>query len=227
MASGMIHYVISKRVAKLVGIEDVERFLLGAVVAPDASSHADGSYDKAHFQGWLQDRTMKGIDFSRFADKYGDRFEADDFYLGYWCHLMEDAIWVYDVVDKYVRIHTGEVKKAYYQKGYRDYERLNYLLLRAYGLQSPEFMNQEVPAEEVRQDLVEAMIESVKGYFAVAPCKQEELELYTWEVITAYMDKCVQVCAEEIEKWKMGKENRPAKQYYVKAYLNVKEEKIP
>ncbi len=69
MAFGMIHYVISKRVAELVGIEDVERFLLGAVVAPDASSHADGSYDKAHFQGWLQDRTMKGIDFNRFADK--------------------------------------------------------------------------------------------------------------------------------------------------------------
>jgi len=74
-----------------------------------------------------------------------------------------------------------------------------------------------VPVEEVRQDLVEAMIESVKGYFAVVPCKQEELELYTWEVITAYIDKCVQVCAEEIEKWKMGKENRSAKQYYVKA----------
>ena len=37
---------------------------------------------------------------------------------------------------------------------------------------------------------------------------QEELELYTWEVITAYIDNCVQVCAEEIEKWKMGKENK-------------------
>ena len=64
MASGMIHYVISKRVAEIAGIEDVERFLLGAVVAPDASSHADETYDKAHFQGCSQDRTMKGIDFN-------------------------------------------------------------------------------------------------------------------------------------------------------------------
>lgn len=217
MASAMIHYVISKRVAEIAGIEDVERFLLGAVVAPDASSHADGSYDKAHFQGWSQEKSQKGIDFNRFVDKYEKRFEEDAFYLGYWCHLMEDAIWVYDVVDKYVRIYTGEVKKAYYQKGYKDYERLNYLLLKEYGLQSLTFISREVPVEEVRQDLVEAMIESVKGYFAVVPCKQEELELYTWEVITAYIDKCVQVCAEEIEKWKMGKENRSAKQYYVKA----------
>ncbi len=114
MASSMIHYVISKRVAKLVGIEDVEWFLLGAIVAPDASAHADGSYNMAHFQGWLQDRTMKGIDFNRFADKYGDRFKEDTFYLGYWCHLMEDAIWVHDVANKYVRIYTGEMKKAYY-----------------------------------------------------------------------------------------------------------------
>lgn len=217
MASGMIHYVISKRVAKLVGIEDVERFLLGAVVAPDASSHSDGSYDKAHFQGWLQDRTMKGIDFNRFADKYGDRFEADDFYLGYWCHLMEDAIWFHDVVDKYVRIYTGEVKKTYYQKGYKDYERLNYLLLKEYGLQSLTFLSRDVPVEEVRQDLVEAMIESVKSYFAVTSCKKEELELYTWEVITAYIDNCVQFCTEEIKKWRRGKENSQAEQYFVKA----------
>lgn len=217
MASGMIHYVISKRVAKLVGIEDVERFLLGAVVAPDASSHSDGSYDKAHFQGWLQDRTMKGIDFNRFADKYGDRFEADDFYLGYWCHLMEDAIWFHDVVDKYVRIYTGEVKKTYYQKGYKDYERLNYLLLQEYGLQSFAFINREVSVEEVRQELLTSVIESMKGYFEAEPCKKEELELYTWEVITAYIDNCVQFCTEEIKKWRRGKENSQAEQYFVKA----------
>ena len=217
MASGMIHYVISKKVAVLAKIEDVERFLLGAVVAPDASSHAEGSYDKAHFQGWSQDKSRKGIDFNRFADKYGDRFEADAFYLGYWCHLLEDAIWVHDVVDKYVRVYTGEVKKAYYQKGYKDYERLNYLLLKEYGLQSLEFTGREVPVEEVRLDLMESVIESVKGYFVAESCKKEELELYTWEVITSYIDKCVQVCAEEIEKWKTGKENRQAEQYYVKA----------
>lgn len=216
MASAMIHYVISKRVAEIAGIEDVERFLLGAVVAPDASSHADGTYDEAHFQGWSQDKSRKGIDFDRFEDKYGKRFEEDAFYLGYWCHLMEDAIWFHDVVDKYVRIYTGEVKKAYYQKGYKDYERLNYLLLKEYGLQSLTFISREVPVEEVRQDLLVSVIESLKGYFAVEPCKKEELELYTWEVITAYMDKCVQFCAEEIDKWKTGKENSQAKQYYVK-----------
>ena len=74
-----------------------------------------------------------------------------------------------------------------------------------------------MPVEEARQDLLESVIESVKGYFVAEPCKKEELELYTWEVITAYIDNCVQVCVEEIEKWRTGKENRPAKQYYVKA----------
>ncbi|MBR3824440.1 MAG: zinc dependent phospholipase C family protein [Lachnospiraceae bacterium] len=217
MASGMIHYVISRRVAEQVGIEDLERFLLGAVVAPDASSHADGSYNEAHFQGWLQDRTMKGIDFNRFADKYGDRFEEDAFYLGYWCHLMEDAIWFHDVVDKYVRIYTGEVKKTYYQKGYKDYERLNYLLLQEYGLQSFAFINREVSVEEVRQELLTSVIESMKGYFEAEPCKKEELELYTWEVITAYINNCVQFCTEEIKKWRRGKENSQAEQYFVKA----------
>ena len=217
MASSMIHYVISKRVAEQVGIEDLERFLLGAVVAPDASSHADGSYDEAHFGGWSQDKSLKGIDFNRFADKYGERFGEDSFYIGYWCHLMEDALWFHDVVNQYVRIYTGEVKKAYYQKGYKDYERLNYLLLQEYDSQSFAFINGEVPVEEVRQDLLASVIESMKGYFEAVPCKKEELELYTWEVITAYIDKSVQFCTEEIKKWRRGTENTRAEQYYVKA----------
>ena len=217
MASNMIHYVISKKVAEQVGIEDLERFLLGAVVAPDASSHADGSYDEAHFGGWSQDKSLKGIDFNRFADKYGERFGEDSFYIGYWCHLMEDALWFHDVVNQYVRIYTGEVKKAYYQKGYKDYERLNYLLLQEYDSQSFAFINGEVPVEEVRQDLLASVIESMKGYFEAVPCKKEELELYTWEVITAYIDKSVQFCTEEIKKWRRGTENTRAEQYYVKA----------
>ena len=217
MASSMIHYVISKRVAEQVGIEDLERFLLGAVVAPDASSHADGSYNEAHFGGWSQDKSLKGIDFNRFTDKYGERFGEDSFYIGYWCHLMEDALWFHDVVNQYVRIYTGEVKKAYYQKGYKDYERLNYLLLQEYDSQSFAFINGEVPVEEVRQDLLASVIESMKGYFEAVPCKKEELELYTWEVITAYIDKSVQFCTEEIKKWRRGTENTRAEQYYVKA----------
>ena len=215
MASNMIHYVISKKVAEQAKIADLERFLLGAVVAPDASSHAEGSYDEAHFQGWSQDKSLKGIDFNRFADKYGERFAEDAFYLGYLCHLIEDAIWVHDVADKYVRVHKGEVKKAYYQKGYRDYERLNYLLQKEFGLQKPEFRSIEVPVEEVCQELVEPMVISTIEYFAAEPCEKSDLELYTWDVITSYMDNCVLVCVEEMNKRKTGKEYLKAEQYYV------------
>lgn len=217
MASNMIHYVISKRVAELTGIEDLERFLLGAVVAPDASFHTDGSYDEAHFGGLSADGTRKGIDFNRFEEKYGERFEADSLYLGYWCHLIEDAVWVRDMADKYIRIHKGEVKKAYYQKGYRDYERLNYLLQKEYRLQKPEFGSIEVPIDEVKKDLIETIMDSTLGYFNAEPCEKSDLELYTWDAIMTYIDNCVQVCAEEMEKWKTGKENIQAEQYYVKA----------
>lgn len=215
MASNMIHYVISKRVAELTKIENLDRFLLGAVVAPDASTHADGSYDCAHFGGQSAGGTRKGIDFNRFADKYGERFETDSFYLGYWCHLIEDAVWLHDMADKYVRIHTGEEKKAYYQKGYRDYERLNYLLQKEYRLQKPEFKSLEVPVDEVCTDLIETMVVSAFGYFDAKPCEKRDLELYPWEVIASYIDNCVRICAEEIEKRKKGKEAVGAEQYYV------------
>ena len=52
---------------------------------------------------------------------------------------MQDAVWFHDVVDKYVRVFEGEKKKECYQKGYRDYGRLNYLLQKKNPVKVPDF----------------------------------------------------------------------------------------
>ena len=126
MASSMMHYIISNQILKKYPDVDNNKFLFGATLGPDASSHDDGTYDIAHFGSVENDK--KGIDWQKFEQKHGDKMLEDGFYLGYWCHLIQDAVWFHDVVDKYVRVFEGEKKKECYQKGYRDYGRLNYLL---------------------------------------------------------------------------------------------------
>ena len=106
MASTIIHYAISKILSEKLHVQGKERFLFGATLVPDASSHDDGSYDQAHFQDWSSDRLRKGINWNLFAQKYRDRFETDPIYLGYWCYLIQDSIWLHDIVDKHVRFFS-------------------------------------------------------------------------------------------------------------------------
>lgn len=59
----------------------------------------------------------------------------DSLYLGYYIHLIMDALWFSKIADIYIRIHPYPERKFYYQKSYEDYKKLNYLLSRECCLQ--------------------------------------------------------------------------------------------
>ena len=113
-------------------VQNAVPFLLGAVLGPDASSHEDGTYETAHFWEKSEDKMRKGINWKKITDKYEKRIFANDFVLGYYCHLLQDALWFHEIADKDVRCYQGEEKKLAYQRGYRDYDRLNYLLIKEF-----------------------------------------------------------------------------------------------
>lgn len=216
MASNIIHYTISKRISEKLEVEDLERFLFGASIAPDASSHEDGSYDKAHFQGWSADCSRKGMDWSLFEKKYRDCFDTDSLYLGYWCHLVQDAIWFHDIVDKYVRIYPKEIRKNYYQKGYSDYKRLNYLLAKEYNLEAPSFSRLDIPVKEVREDIIQIRLSAFYEQFHFTECTKNELELYTWDMVLNYIENCAEFCIREIEAMKNNSVRMEPSKFFVK-----------
>ena len=84
MASGIIHYTISKKILEQISLHDTYSFLLGASIAPDASSHEDGSYDKSHFFERLDNEPLKGFNWDDFEKEYREDFWKDDVYLGYY-----------------------------------------------------------------------------------------------------------------------------------------------
>lgn len=216
MASTLIHYVISKRICEKIDVEDPERFLFGASIVPDASSHDDGTYDQAHFQGWSVDRSKKGIDWSLFEQRYCDDFDKDSIYLGYWCHLVQDSRWFHDIVNQYVRIYPREIRKEYYQKGYNDYVKLNYLLTKEYNLDIPSFSRLDVPIEEVREGLIQVRLKAFYEQFNTVVCRDRDLELYKWNIIVSYIDQCTEFCIHEIEEMKKGGTRMNPSSYFVK-----------
>lgn len=217
MASTMIHYAISKRICKEIDVGDQERFLFGATIVPDASSHEDGSYNQAHFVGWSDDCLKKGMNWSVFEQRYCDEFDKDSIYLGYWCHLIQDAIWFHDILDKYVRIHPREIRKAYLQKGYDDYVRLNYLLTREYQLESPSFSRLDVPMKEVREDMILTKLDVFYKQFRPGVCMKSDLKIYQWDMVEDYCEKCLELCVQEIEARKSGGTRIDPSIFYVKA----------
>lgn len=204
MASTIIHYAISKIISEQIDIGDSERFLYGACIVPDVSSHEDGSYDQAHFQRWSNDRLRKGIDWTLFEQRYREEFKKDSIYLGYWCHLVQDSMWFHDIVDKHVRIYPREIRKEYYQKGYDDYWKLNYLILKEYHLGFPAFSKLDVPVNEIREDLIQVRMRALYDQLHAPACVKSDLELYKWDIIENYIDKCVEFSIHEIKALKHG-----------------------
>ncbi len=215
MASRMIHFVIAQNILKYIDLNDGARFIIGAI-APDACSHNDGSYDECHFTGRSLDGKYKGVNWNLFELKYGSELMSDSLYLGYFCHLIEDAVCLHDMADKYVRKYSSDIRSEYYSMGYRDYARLNKLLLLEYKLVTPEFTSLTIPVDEIQDKYIKNHFDGFINDFAIdIDCCKEDLELYHWELIEEYIGKCTELCVNEIEAMrKQGRRMNP-EEYYV------------
>lgn len=216
MASAIIHYTISSVLLKKLEITDQNRFLLGAAIGPDASSHIDGTYDIAHFGCKTADGSKKGIHWKNFAQKYEKNLLADDFFWGYYCHLIQDAIWLHDVADKYVRCYQKEEKKTATQRGYRDYERLNYLLIKEFHLQRIEFDIVELPLSEISMENLFVLSKSFAQWFDSSYCSKDDLDIYKWDIILEYIGKCILFCASEISALRNEKKGVEPEELFVR-----------
>lgn len=218
MASRMLHYTIALEIMRSMEIKDRNRFLVG-VLLPDASSHQDDSYDRAHFRDEVEQEVVyKGVNWKRFLQKYEDKVWTDDLYLGYLCHLIMDAIWFHDMAVKYVRIYPYPERTNMYQKGYKDFDKLNVILRKKYNLSNPELKVEGITIEEVRQEL----LSNVYGGFAAdfvmeGEWSTEDLELYPYEALNEYIEKCKTVCSGEVKALKEKREFVAPLQFYAKA----------
>ena len=214
MASSMIHYVISRKVAEHFDIKDLNLFLFGAVIVPDCGSHEDSSYDFFHCKDVLPEKGIKGFNHVQLSRRSSERM-AEDFFLGYFCHVMQDNIWFHDIVNPNIRIYPKDVKAAKYQTVYRDYYRLNYILQKEYDCPFEPIHKAEVPIKEADDGRVDALLNLFKDFLTVPESTKDELELLTWNKISTYIDKCINYCIEEIKRLKAGEELSDPAELYV------------
>lgn len=106
MASRIMHLAISETIANHFGL-DLMRFNLGNLL-PDL--HEDTKEGKAisHFRIKREpyedskDPNYQYFDYNKFLQKYENKL-YDDLYLGYYCHLIADELWIQNIYIKYMR----------------------------------------------------------------------------------------------------------------------------
>ena len=206
MSSRLIHYLIAEEIASEKKQIDRDRFVYGALL-PDLSLHEDGSYDRAHYGEKLTETKMKGINWHKFRSKYYHQMGCDSLYLGYYCHLIMDALWFSKIADKYIRIHPYPERKVYYQKSYDDYKILNYLLSREYDLRYhiPTIDNIEI--DEVNLALHDPFFEELKKDIMYSDVTDKtRLKLYTYKAIIDFLEQAKDLCISELNAFEIGKE---------------------
>ena len=215
MASRLLHYLIASELAERQKIKDKNRFCIGALL-PDLSGYEDGSYNTAHFWVELEKENKKGINWLLFRDRYAEQMEKDSLYLGYYCHLIMDSIWFSSIADKYIRNYPPEIKKDRYKAGYRDYQRLNYLLGKKYNLR---YNIRNISIEEINEvkgELLENFLSALKDDIQCASeAKVEALEIYKLELMEEYINQSVAMCESEMAAFFRGEERERPEDYYV------------
>lgn len=206
MASRLIHYLIAEEIAKANNKLDRDRFVYGAIL-PDLSLHEDGSYDKTHYGEKLMEDKRKGINWHNFRDKYHQSMHEDSLYLGYYCHLIMDALWVSKITNQYIRVHPYPERKEYYKKSYADYKILNYLLSTEYKIQYHIPLIELTDIDDINMGLRDSFFDGLKSDINESVKHVNlDLQLYPYDMIIDYINQAKELCMNEIEYFLNGKE---------------------
>ncbi|MBR2407904.1 MAG: zinc dependent phospholipase C family protein [Lachnospiraceae bacterium] len=215
MPSRMIHYLVAERVAKEIPIRDRNRFKIGSL-CPDMSTREDESKHKTHYSDIVG--AVKGMNWGRFVNTYGEKMKTDELYLGVLCHLITDGIWFHNVVEPQVRakVASKEERQKMYQRGYSDYHRLNYILKEEFDLRYELREDRDIELDGLHSEFYDDVIGALYGdFYEEPPATKEELTVFPYGLTVDCIECCVAECVDAIRAFYGGKEIVSPEKYYV------------
>lgn len=198
MGSRVMHYAITSEINKHLNCSNELRLHLGGQ-APDITYPINVSKSLTHLVEIISTGKRR-VNYQRFIHDYKHCFH-DDFYIGYLSHLVADYIWYDTMYYEYIRPLPENERQIAVEQGYRDFQKLNKILLHRYKL-TPlvnipqmemviinglyEGSTHEI-ASQLNNDLIEG--EQVQQ-------KTELLELYSTEKIVEYINLSIKETKE-------------------------------
>ena len=196
MASSLVHLAIIEELTKDYKFKDIGRLKFG-VVLPDA-----GERNIGHLKITVPSANMKTYDFEGFRSRYNEQLMADDLYLGYYLHLVQDLCYRHFVYDRY---HWNPMIPGNVEKLHNDYAITNHYVVEKYNLKNdlavPENFAEEKINEICRFDLL-WLTRSINSYFREAG--EGEIFFFTKEMTDEFIAEAVEECHKELDALKIG-----------------------
>lgn len=179
MASSLMHYAITDKILQLFPMHDGARLRFGAVL-PDASVNKR----KTHFRVYNEKLGIRLYDLEAYRAQFGERMQKDDLYLGYYLHLIEDALYrktLYDTFgwNPYTPESTARM--------HHDYTLLNRHFIQKYNIRDdlavPENFTQELIFAFEPFD-AEGLLRSIHQNFVPAPADAPTFSRLPWRTRT-------------------------------------------
>ena len=195
-----MHLAAAKLLAAKIPLRDARRFDFGSIL-PDAEDGDHGS--ETHFKVITPDGE-KYFDFGRFGREYRREILSDDLYLGYYLHLVADAVYRRFVYEKHGWDPSvpGNVGRLH-----NDYRLTNGYAAKRYGLE----YDIVIPADFSKARIAGEMPFTVAGFFDemkgdFLPYDGGEPFFLTPEMADDYIAETVTVCEAEYSALIAGKE---------------------
>ena len=200
MASSIIHLAITNELIKRLSFTDANRLKFGAIVV-DAGVGGN-KYGTAHMKVNVQDGTKKTYDFDRYREMFGERMLKDDLYLGYYLHLVQDALYRNFVYDRY---HWNPVLPGNVERLHKDYEIINQYVINKYGLVNDLIVPDRFEDEALNQISAfdtKGLMQDMSSYFL--PMDEEPIFFFTKEMSDEFIEEAVEFCVDEVKKIRNG-----------------------
>lgn len=212
MASRIMHYIVGLCVSERICFENPQRFLFGNMLPDcvDGPAGRRGPKEQSHF--WERNEEVRGHNWNRFWDKYR-AYQQDELYLGYFCHLVTDAVWGRDVYVPLKEKHGERLKTVGIL--YRDYHRMNELLRGKFHPAACEMHWIENEIEEADKSFWnvywQRLMEDLREDTGAG---KEDLELLDYDDIVSFIACAVSVCCDEILAKREGRHGRAPEEFY-------------
>ena len=204
MASRIIHLAVSKIVAEHFDL-DIGRFNLGNLL-PDLHTNTKEEKSVSHFrivrEPYEDAKTdeYQYFDYSCFLERNKEKIN-DDIYLGYYCHLITDELWIQNIYIKYMRDKNRKKRINQQKNYYHDFSKLNEIIREKYSLK----MNLQYETVEMPQIDFERITDlkiALENDFKI---KYDDLKLliFEYEDIINFIEETSNVIIKNIESEKL------------------------
>ena len=201
MAQRTIHYLLGELLLRQVPLPDRRRFLLGSIL-PDAFAELS-ERAKTHFTN----RSIPGymyFDFDAFRNRFGVKMAADDLYLGYYMHLVEDNYYRVFFRER-VGVNIDAQKPEQIKRLHLDYTLLNAYITERYGIRNeverpPDFESE--PLNEIAHFDLDRFLREFAGDFTRQA--EGDTRYLTEPMLDEFLARCLPQVLRELRTVQAG-----------------------